>query len=52
MDGSLSTLAPILVLAWLRYTFFQTSSARSFVSVAVGGAIIAGLSAALGIAAG
>jgi hypothetical protein len=41
----------LLVLAWLRYTFFQTSFARSFVSVTVGGAIICALSAALGIAA-
>src|SRR5919109_3713648 len=30
----------LVVLAWLRYTFFQTSFARSFVSVAVGRAII------------
>ena len=61
MDGSLSTLAPIFAvvivtvelvfLAWLRYKFFRTSFLRSFVSVTVGGAIIAGLSAALGVAA-
>jgi VIT1/CCC1 family predicted Fe2+/Mn2+ transporter len=42
----------LVVLAWLRYTFFQTSFARSFVSVAVGGAIISALSAGLGVAAG
>jgi erythrin-vacuolar iron transport family protein len=42
----------LLILAWLRYTFFETSFARSFVSVAVGGAIISALSAALGVAAG
>jgi VIT1/CCC1 family predicted Fe2+/Mn2+ transporter len=42
----------LVVLAWLRYKFFRTSFARSFVSVALGGAIISGLSAALGIAAG
>ena len=42
----------LVVLAWLRYVFFQTSFARSFVSVAVGGAIISAMSAALGIAAG
>jgi hypothetical protein len=42
----------LVVLAWLRYMFFQTSFARSFVSVTVGGAIISGLSAGLGIAAG
>lgn len=41
----------LLVLAWLRYTFFQTSFARSFVSVTVGGAIISVLSAGLGLAA-
>ena len=42
----------LVVLAWLRYTFFQTSFARSFVSVTLGGAIISALSAGLGIAAG
>jgi hypothetical protein len=31
--------------------FFQTSFARSFLAVAVGGAVIAALSAALGLAA-
>jgi hypothetical protein len=41
----------LVVLAWLRYTFFETTFARSFVSVAVGGAIISALSAALGVAA-
>jgi hypothetical protein len=39
----------LLTLAYLRHRFFQTSFARSFVAVAVGGAIIAALSAALGI---
>jgi erythrin-vacuolar iron transport family protein len=39
----------LLTLAWLRHKFFQTSFARSFVAVTVGGAIIASLSAALGI---
>lgn len=42
----------LLALAWLRYTFFETSFARSFLSVTVGGAIISALSAALGVAAG
>ena len=37
--------------AYLRYQFFETSFARSFFSVAVGGAIIAAFSAALGTAA-
>jgi VIT1/CCC1 family predicted Fe2+/Mn2+ transporter len=41
----------LVVLAWLRYAFFETSFARSFLSVAVGGAIISALSAALGVAA-
>jgi VIT1/CCC1 family predicted Fe2+/Mn2+ transporter len=41
----------LVLLAWLRYRFFQTSFLRSFVSVTVGGAIIASLSAALGVAA-
>jgi VIT1/CCC1 family predicted Fe2+/Mn2+ transporter len=39
----------LLTLAWLRHKFFQTSFARSFVAVAVGGAIIAALSATLGL---
>src|ERR1700746_985912 len=39
----------LLTLAWLRHKFFQTSFARSFLAVAVGGAIIASLSAALGV---
>jgi VIT1/CCC1 family predicted Fe2+/Mn2+ transporter len=39
----------LLTLAYLRHRFFQTSFARSFVAVAVGGTIIASLSAALGI---
>jgi VIT1/CCC1 family predicted Fe2+/Mn2+ transporter len=42
----------LVILAWLRYKFFQTSFARSFLSVAVGGAIISALSAGLGSAAG
>src|SRR5712664_1237840 len=33
----------LLTLAWLRHRFFQTSFARSFLAVAVGGAIIASL---------
>jgi erythrin-vacuolar iron transport family protein len=42
----------LLALAWLRHTFFQTSFARSFLSITVGGVIICALSAALGVAAG
>jgi erythrin-vacuolar iron transport family protein len=41
--------AELLTLAWLRHKFFQTSFARSFLAVTVGGVIIASLSAALGI---
>jgi hypothetical protein len=41
--------AELLTLAWLRHKYFQTSFARSFVAVAVGGTIIASLSAGLGI---
>jgi VIT1/CCC1 family predicted Fe2+/Mn2+ transporter len=44
--------AELVLLAWLRYRFFHTGFVRSFISVAVGGAIIAGMSAALGVAAG
>jgi erythrin-vacuolar iron transport family protein len=41
----------LLVLAWLRHRFFHTSFTRSFMAITVGGAIIAAMSAALGIAA-
>jgi hypothetical protein len=40
------------VLAALRAVFLHTSFASSFVSVTVGGAIIAAMSSALGVAAG
>jgi hypothetical protein len=62
MDGSLSTLAPIFAVVLATHhplTAFYTgaatalgagvSFARSFLAVAVGGAIIASLSAALGV---
>jgi hypothetical protein len=39
----------LITLAYLRHKFFQTCFARSFLAVAVGGTIIATLSAALGI---
>jgi erythrin-vacuolar iron transport family protein len=39
-------------LAWIRWRFFHTGFLRSFASVALGGAIIVGVSAALGGAAG
>jgi VIT1/CCC1 family predicted Fe2+/Mn2+ transporter len=41
----------LLLLGWLRHRFFNTSFVRSFVSVTVGGAIIASMSAALGVVA-
>src|SRR5215203_266263 len=41
----------LVVLAWLRSTFFETSFARSFLFVAVGGAVISTFSAGLGVAA-
>jgi erythrin-vacuolar iron transport family protein len=41
----------LLILAALRSVFFETSLARSFLSITVGGAIIAVMSAALGAAA-
>ena len=37
----------LLTLAWLRWRFFETRFLYSFASVTLGGAIIAGLSAAL-----
>jgi erythrin-vacuolar iron transport family protein len=42
----------LVILAWLRRRFFETSFARSFLAIIVGGAIIAAVSSALGIAAG
>jgi hypothetical protein len=57
IDGSLSTLAPIFTVAsatrqpqdaaWIGWRFFGTGFLRSFVSIALGGAIIASVSAAL-----
>jgi len=44
--------AELVILAWLRRRFFGTGFARSFLAIAVGGAIIAALSSALGLAAG
>jgi erythrin-vacuolar iron transport family protein len=40
----------LVALAWLRWRFFETSFARSFASVTLGGVAIAGVSAALGTA--
>ncbi len=53
MIAAVATIAiELFVLAVLRWKFFETSFLRSFASVAIGGAIIAGISAALGSAAG
>ena len=40
----------LVTLAWLRWRFFDTSFARSFASITLGGVVIAGVSAALGTA--
>ena len=40
----------LIVLAWLRWRFFDTSFSRSFASITLGGVVIAGVSAALGTA--
>ncbi len=46
---ALATIAlELMTLAWIRWRFFSTGFLRSFVSIAIGGAIIAGVSAALG----
>jgi hypothetical protein len=42
----------LVTLAALRSIFFRTSFANSFVSVTLGGTIIAAVSSALGVAAG
>jgi hypothetical protein len=40
----------LLALAWLRWRFFRTSFVTSFAYVTLGGAVIVGVSAALGVA--
>jgi VIT1/CCC1 family predicted Fe2+/Mn2+ transporter len=46
---ALATIAlELMTLAWIRWRFFSTGFLRSFVSIAIGGAIIASISAALG----
>jgi VIT1/CCC1 family predicted Fe2+/Mn2+ transporter len=42
--------AELVTLAWIRWRFFNTGFIRSFVSITVGGVVIAALSAALGAA--
>jgi erythrin-vacuolar iron transport family protein len=50
MGAAITVVAgELITLAYLRHKFFQTSFARSFLAVTVGGTIIASLSAALGI---
>ena len=47
--AAIATIAfELITLAWIRWRFFNTGFLRSFVSVAIGGAIIASVSAALG----
>jgi VIT1/CCC1 family predicted Fe2+/Mn2+ transporter len=49
---ALATIAlELTALAWIRSRFFGTGFGRSFASVTLGGAIIVGISAALGAAA-
>ena len=38
----------LVTLAWIRRRFFGTGFLRSFISIALGGVIIAAISAALG----
>ena len=40
----------LLALSWIRWRFFKTGFLRSFVSITLGGAIIVGISAAIGSA--
>jgi erythrin-vacuolar iron transport family protein len=47
--GIVIVAVELLLLGWLRHRFFKTGFLRSFMSVTVGGAIIASLSAALGV---
>jgi VIT1/CCC1 family predicted Fe2+/Mn2+ transporter len=42
--------AELMTLAWIRWRYFNTGFIRSFVSITVGGTLIAALSAALGAA--
>ena len=47
--AALATIAfELLTLAWIRWRFFSTGFLRSFVSIALGGVIIASISAGLG----
>lgn len=47
----LGTIAfELVALAWMRWRFFGTGFVRSFVAIAIGGAIITAVSVALGVA--
>jgi VIT1/CCC1 family predicted Fe2+/Mn2+ transporter len=48
----LAIAVELFTLAWMRWRFFNTRFLSSFASVTIGGAIIAGISAALGAAIG
>src|ERR1022692_2095195 len=49
LAAALATIAfELVTLAWIRWRFFSTGFVRSFVSIAMGGAIIASINAALG----
>jgi erythrin-vacuolar iron transport family protein len=51
LAAAMATIAfELVTLAWVRWRFFGTGFARSFVAIALGGAIIASVSAALGAA--
>ena len=47
--AAITVACELLTLAWLRGRFFRTGFLRSFASVTLGGAVIALISAALGI---
>ena len=49
LAAALATIVfELVALAWIRWRFFATGFLRSFISIAIGGAIIASVSAALG----
>ena len=49
LAAALATIVfELAALAWIRWRFFATGFLRSFISIAIGGAIIASVSAALG----
>ena len=48
--AAITVACELFMLAWLRGRFFRTGFLRSFASVTLGGAVIALISAALGVA--